>query len=143
VSSPRIAVIERLYELFNRLPDDLEERTGSPVQLELLALFHPDVEFTQPDEQVDAQTFKGRDALRQSWDDWLSTWDEHRTEIAEIAERGDRVLALSRERLRGRDGLEVEAFGASIFTFHGDEIVRFDAYFGHDTGRREFESLSS
>jgi ketosteroid isomerase-like protein len=136
-------VIERLYELFNRLPRNLEQRTGSPVQLELLALFHPDVEFTQPDEQVDAQTFRGHDALRQSWDDWLSTWDRHRTEIAEIVERGDRVLALSHERLRGRDGLEVEAFGASIFTFRGDKIARFDAYFGHDAGRRELDSPSS
>jgi ketosteroid isomerase-like protein len=136
-------VIERLYALFNRLPRNLEERTGSPVQLELLALFHPDVEFTQPDEQVDAQAFRGHDALRRSWDDWLSTWDRHRTEIAEIVERGDRVLALSHERLRGRDGLEVEAFGASIFTFRGDKIARFDAYFGHDAGRRELDSPSS
>jgi hypothetical protein len=89
-------VIERIYELFNRLPRNLEERTGSPEQLELLTLFHPDVEFTQPDEQVDAQTFRGRDALRQSWDDWLSTWEEHRSKIAGIEAHPSSRSAASR-----------------------------------------------
>jgi ketosteroid isomerase-like protein len=143
VTSPRVAVVERVFELFNQLPTDPQERTGSAAETELMELFDPNVEFTQPSVQVDAQTYIGRDALLASWDDWLTTWQEHRSEPEEVVERGDRVLVLSHDRLRARDGLEVDNHGASIFTFRDNKVTRFDAYFGHDVGRQAFEAITS
>ena len=138
--SQRLATMERVYDLFNRLPLDPAERRASPVTAELLEQFDPEVEFTQPAGQPEgAQFFKGREALRQSWDVWFETWESHRSHPEDVRERGGRVLVLSRDRFRGRDGIELEHREASIFTFRGDKIVRMEAFFDHDSARREFE----
>jgi ketosteroid isomerase-like protein len=139
-TSERLAVVERTFELFNRLDPDPEARRASPVTQELLELFDADVEFTQPALQPEgAQLFKGREALRQSWDDWFEMWDSHRSHPVQLREHGNKVLVLSRDHFRGRDGVELEQKGASIFTFDGSKIVRIEAFFDHETATREFE----
>jgi ketosteroid isomerase-like protein len=97
------------------------------------------VKFTQPAAQPEgAQVFVGREQLRESWDVWFEMWEEHRSSVEEVRDAGNRVLALTRDRLRGRDGVELEQPGAAIFAFNGPKIVRFDAFFDHETARREF-----
>ena len=139
-TSHRLTTVARVFELFNRLPLDPAERRASPVTAELLGLFDPEVEFTQPALQPEgAQFFKGTEELRESWDRWFEMWEHHRSQPQEVVERGDRVLVLSTEHFRARAGVELEHKGGSIFTFEGEKIVRFEAFFDHETARREFD----
>jgi ketosteroid isomerase-like protein len=138
-TSHRIATVERVFELFNRLPGDPVARRASPETDRLLGLFDEDVVFTQPAMQPEgAQYFKGREQLRESWDRWFEVWEYHRSFPDLIDERGNRVLALSENRFRGRDGIELVQKGAAIFTFDGPAIVRLDGFFDQEAARREF-----
>jgi hypothetical protein len=79
------------------------------------------VEFTQPAIQPEGVQFiKSREELRDSWDLWLS-----------------------RDGFRGREGVQLEQKGGAIFTFDGAKIARFEAFFDHETARREFERLNA
>jgi ketosteroid isomerase-like protein len=139
-TSSQLRTVERVFELFNRLSTDEAERHASPVTAELLDLFDEDVEFTQPALQPEgAQVFKGREALRDSWDRWFEVWEEHRSHPQQARERGPRVLACSRNQFRGRDGIELEQNGGTIFTFAGAKIVRIEAFFDQETATAAFE----
>src|SRR5688500_11816690 len=97
-TSPLIATVERVFELFNRLPMGAVARLESPVTAELLDLFAADVEFSQPALQPEgAQFFEGREQLRESWDVWFDMWEHHRSQPVEMVEHGHRVLTLSRD----------------------------------------------
>jgi ketosteroid isomerase-like protein len=140
--SAQVRTIERVFELFNRLPLDADERRASPVTAELLDLFDLDIEFTQPALQPEgAQFFKGREELRESWDRWFEMWEQHRSHPQHMRERGNRVLALSHDHFRGRDGVELVQKGGSIFTFAGPRISRMEAFFDHETASRAFDGL--
>jgi ketosteroid isomerase-like protein len=142
--SSQVDTAKRVFELFNRLPMDAAARRASPVTDELLHLFDVDVDFTQPAFQPEgAQFFRGREGLRDSWDVWFDMWESHRSTPEEMVEHGNRVLVLSRDRFRGRAGVQLEQRGAAIFTFDGAKIARFEAFFDHETARREFERLNA
>ena len=141
--SLRVDTIRRVYELFNQLPADVHARRASPVTEELLGLFTTDVEFTQPAMQPEgAQSFSGREELRASWDQWFEMWEQHRTSLEEVIERENRLLVLSTESFRGREGVELEQRTGSIFVFRGAQIARFEAFFDRDTAQIEFERLT-
>jgi ketosteroid isomerase-like protein len=106
----------------------------------MLDLFDPEVEWVPPAIAPGMAPSYGREELRAFWLDWLSDWQVHRFEPEEITESGDRVLALLRNRLRGRDGIEFEAGVGVIFTFRGEKIVRGAVYLDQDSARQEFEA---
>jgi ketosteroid isomerase-like protein len=139
-NSQRRATAERFYELFNALPADPGERRNSPAVRELLELCHPDLQFTQPQNQPEGErAFQGEEEFRRAWDDWFSLWELHRSQPELIVERDDRVLVLSREHLVARDGVELDHRGGAILTFRGDRIARIDAFVDQETARRAFE----
>jgi ketosteroid isomerase-like protein len=139
-TSQRLATVEQVHDLFNRLAETAEERRASPVTAELLDLFDSEVEFQQPAIQPEgAQFFKGREELRQSWDQWFEAWESHRSFIEQMHERGDRVLVLSRNRFRGRDGIELEVLGAAIFYFKGPKISRLEGFFDAESAWQELQ----
>jgi hypothetical protein len=72
VESDNARVIRRLYEVFNLLDSDPVARCGSDAEREALEFFHPEVEFIQPQIQVDRVELRGPEALRQVWDEWLT-----------------------------------------------------------------------
>jgi ketosteroid isomerase-like protein len=137
--SANAGVVRQVHELFNQLSTDSEDRRGSREEAELLLLFDEQIEFVQPAGAVDSRVYRGREGLRRSWDEWLDIWREHRVEIEEIAERGDDVLALSRNLFVGRDGVQVEQSGGSLFSFSDGSIVRFEAFFDQDVARQAFD----
>ncbi len=56
-------------------------------------------------------------------------------------ERGTAVLALTNDRFRGRDGIEIEMQGGSIYKFREGKIVRIQTFFDQDSARREFDAV--
>jgi ketosteroid isomerase-like protein len=141
--SAQVDTVKRVYELFNELPGSQEARRNHPALGSLLELFDPDIEFVPPTSQPDRSWSgqAGRDALIEGWDDWFSAWEEQRSHPREVMERGNRVLALTDDRFRGREGIEIEMRGGAIYTFRGHKIVRIQTYFEEETARREFAAL--
>jgi ketosteroid isomerase-like protein len=139
VASDNAAVARRVYELFNTLEPDPEARRGSPAMRELMGLFHEDLEYVQMGGLPDAGSFGDRRSFAEIWDEWLSVWREHRSTIEEVRTKGDRVLVLSHERLRPREGMEFENRGAGIFTIRDGRIVRLEAYMDQQPAIDAFE----
>jgi ketosteroid isomerase-like protein len=79
-------------------------------------LLDPDVVFKEPPEQPGATAFHGMDAAIEGFGKWSENWEMHRIEPERLIDLGDRVLSLEHHRLRGRDGVEVEADSATIWT---------------------------
>ena len=120
VESDNARTIRRLYELFNQLDTDPARRRGSDAEREALELFHSQVEFIQPEIQVDRVELRGRDALRQVWDEWLTLWESNKSRIVEIVELEQRILVVSRNQLRSSDGIELDRMATSYTPFETD-----------------------
>lgn len=73
--------------------------------------------------------YRGPEAVRQFWRDWLTAWETVQFEY-ELLDAGDRVVALIDQRMRGRaTGIEVP-FGkyAHVYTFKDGLIVHWKGY---------------
>ena len=80
-------------------------------------------------------SYSGLDGLRQGWLDWLGPWTTYRTEIEELIDLGERVVAIIRDYARSEpDAPEVDIRGATIWTVHDGRVHRVDFYAG---GRAE------
>ena len=140
MESGNVRTIRRLYDLFNKLDTDPASRAGSEAEQRALELFDPEVEFIQPDIQVDRVETRGRDELRQVWDEWLTVWESHRSRIEDVVEREDRVLVISRNHFRSPDGDELEQIGHDLYTFRDGLIVRFEPFLADaDSARAALE----
>ena len=88
-----------------------------------------DFEFHEPPEQPGATVFHGREAARNGWARWAEAWTEQHSEPQDLRELPDgRMLTFAHQRMRGRDGIEVEQDFWSIFTFQEGKILRWEAY---------------
>ena len=139
MESENIAIVRRMHELFNALDPDPKVRASSPATAELLALFASDVEFVQPPGALDSSEHEGRAAFEDSWVRWLEMWESLKAEITEIDERGQTVLALTRNSFVGRDGVTAELEGGGIYRIAGGRIVSMRAFFDAAEARRAFE----
>ncbi len=102
----------------------------------LFGFLHPDFEFHEPPEQIGATVFRGHDEARAGFARWEETWVEQRTEAQDVEVLPDgRVLAFTRERMLGRDGLRVENDAGSIFTFRDGKIVRWQIFWDPASAR--------
>jgi ketosteroid isomerase-like protein len=74
----------------------------------------------------------GRDEVRQYFEDGAKTWETITVEFEEVTEIPDgRVLAGERWRVRGRDGIEVDANCADVYSFRDGLIIRGDGFRDH------------
>jgi ketosteroid isomerase-like protein len=68
------------------------------------------------------------DELRQFWDDFVEPFESHRIEAEEFIEAGDRVIVPTTAYARGRDGIEVTARTATVYTIRDGAIERMSMY---------------
>ena len=100
------------------------------------AFFDEDVEFHEPPEQPGRRTARGRDAVVALFSEFEATWAEHSSRLDEAIEVDDqRVLVLTTERLRGRDGIEITQPSGMIFTFRDGKVVLWEAFWDPATAR--------
>jgi ketosteroid isomerase-like protein len=75
------------------------------------------------------RTYAGLEGLRRNWLDWLEPWAAYRSNFDELIDVGDRVVILLRDHGRRKDmEIEVEVIGATILTFRGGKIARWEDY---------------
>jgi ketosteroid isomerase-like protein len=95
---------------------------------------HPNIEFHEPPEQPGPGMFVGIDAVREALRVWSEAWTEQVTVIDRIIDLDDgRLVCLTTEKLRGRDGIELEQEFAAVVTFREGKFARWDAYWNQAT----------
>ena len=113
-----LIVLAQVNEAFNEVGWDA-----------LFPFVDPDFEFHEPPEQPGATVFRGREAARKGVARWAEGWTEQRSEVQGVRELPDgRILAFTRERMRGRDGIEVEQDCGHLVTFRRGKILRWQSF---------------
>jgi ketosteroid isomerase-like protein len=118
MSQENVEILRRLHEALNR--GDLDNA---------VQYLHPEVELrpgiVAPDQ---SSLYRGRDGVQQFFETVYEAFEEQRTDIGEIIEVGDRVLAVEDWRVRGRDGIELQFEVIDLYTFRDGLIVRADGF---------------
>jgi ketosteroid isomerase-like protein len=66
--------------------------------------------------------------MREFWDEFAGAWESIRWEAEEFIEVGDQVVTPTTLYVLGREGIEVEARAAWIWTFRDGKIARLTVY---------------
>ena len=75
------------------------------------------------------RTYAGLEGLRKNWLDWLEPWAIYRSNYEKLIDVGEHVVVLLRNHGRREDmETEVELIGATILTFRGGKIARWEDY---------------
>jgi ketosteroid isomerase-like protein len=120
MSEENVEIVRRAVEEFNEHGFDGVGTSG---------LVADDLEFHEPPEQPAPRVARGREQVRKLAGEFDDAWEEHESEPQEIRAVGpDKVLLISVERFKGRDGIELEAPFAAIFTLRDGKITRWQAF---------------
>ena len=73
--------------------------------------------------------YVGRDAVIEASRHYWGTWDDYRLDAEELIDAGSSVIAVVRERGRGKgSGAPFEQRFAQVWTFGRGRIIRWDAF---------------
>lgn len=116
-------------------PEDLEavrnmgEALNQGGMASALRFFDEAAVFEEPPEQPGATVAHGISEIERLYKQFDESWEEHRSEPEEIRVLdADRVLVLSVEHFRGRDGLEVSQPCGTVFTVRHGKITRMQSF---------------
>jgi ketosteroid isomerase-like protein len=68
--------------------------------------------------------YRGRGERETFWNEFYSTFEEARIEAQGFTEAGSEVVVSLTARFRGREGIEVTARSASVYTVENGQITR-------------------
>jgi ketosteroid isomerase-like protein len=119
-----------------------------PPETDLAALFRDDALFEQTASALEAfidpeveslanwmggTKYVGVDGFRGLWLDWLEPWTSYYTQVEELIDAGDRVLALIRDHGERADtDAEIELTASSVWEIRNGKIVRVAFYTDRD-----------
>jgi uncharacterized protein len=119
MSQENVEIVRRMYDAYA----DNDFKTA-------LAYLDPAIELSQPASEPGAGTYHGHEGVIQALTTWTGAWDNYRIEVDELAGFGDRVLASTRHRGRGKgSGVEVEQRIFQLWTIRNDKIVQATMYY--------------
>jgi ketosteroid isomerase-like protein len=98
----------------------------------------PDVEWdiTDSDSPM-AGVYHGREEVRAFYRRWMAAFSDWGSEIEQVFEKGDVVVFFAREHGHGRtSGVWTEMKRANVWTFRGDQVVRFKSFRDRDAALR-------
>ena len=67
--------------------------------------------------------YRGREQQKAFWDEFWSTFYDSQLEIHDLTEAGSEVVVWNTAHMWGRDGIEVSATSALVFTVENGEIT--------------------
>jgi ketosteroid isomerase-like protein len=118
MSRENVEVVQRALDAFNRRDLEAVERFSDP-----------EVEMDWSRSRgVEAGIYRGQQAVRGFWSDFLDIFDEVTVSPEEFLDLGDRVVVPTRARMRSRDGIEVQTQSALVVTLRDRRIVGWCLY---------------
>jgi taurine dehydrogenase small subunit len=115
VSEENVEIVRRYTDAFNRR--DLDG---------ILQFYDPEAEVDwSRSSGVEAGIYRGHRAVRDFWTRFLETWEGVEASVDEFIDCGESVVVPSRTHFRGRDGIEVKAYGVFVVTLRDGRIVEW------------------
>jgi ketosteroid isomerase-like protein len=106
--------VQRHFEGWNRR--DLKK---------LLASYHPDAEIDWSRSRGPLKgVYRGHGELEVFWGEFWSTFEDVQVEVHGFTEVGSEVVVPNTAHMRGREGIEVIARSAFVFTVENGQITR-------------------
>jgi ketosteroid isomerase-like protein len=125
MGSANVEIVKKAAEAFNH---------GGLASEEAVALLHPEIVFEEPPEQPAPRVARGLDATLEMFGAFEEAWEKHSSTTEDIQTIDEeRVLLLSVEHFRGRDGIEFDQPCGTIFTVRGGKIVRMQSFWDRET----------
>jgi ketosteroid isomerase-like protein len=72
--------------------------------------------------------YRGRKQQKAFWDEFWSTFEDSRLQIHNLTEAGSKVVVWNTAHMWGRDGIEVTARSALVFTVENGHITRLQLF---------------
>lgn len=120
MSQENVETIRRLVDAYNE---------GGLASEATLDFFAEDAVFEEPPEQPGPTVAEGRVAVAETFGRFDEVWEEHRSDPEEIRPiDSERVLLLTVDYFRGRDGLELTQPSGVVFTLRDGRVVRMQAF---------------
>jgi ketosteroid isomerase-like protein len=115
VSEENVEVVRSAWEAFARHNNAA-----------IFPLYDPDVEIN---DAFHDRVYRGLDGVREFVRDWLTTWDEYRSEVEEWIDAGDNVVAILHAWARGKQSrVPVEEHSAHVWTLREGKLWRLRIY---------------
>jgi ketosteroid isomerase-like protein len=115
MSQENVEIVRRIYANW--------VRGSSPSESNLL---HPDIEWVNPSDALEAGTRKGIDAFTSITEDLDHTIGDFRMEVERFIDVGDRVVVIATMRGHGiGSGVEIENRHGSVWTIRDGKADRF------------------
>jgi len=90
-------------------------------------LLHPDIEWVNPSDALEAGTRRGVDAFNSITEELNDRFRDFRMEVERFVDAGDRVVVIATMRGYGSgSGVEVENRHGSVWTIRDGRAVRFE-----------------
>jgi ketosteroid isomerase-like protein len=137
VSEENVALVKGMLEAGYQIDrvDQEEFLAALPTMVE--ALCHPEVEWVEAPERVDARTFHGIDGMVESFRRWLEDFDEYKFEGVHYEDHGNRVLVEARESGRGSgSGATIESTIYCVFTLREGKLLRYEEFYEEAAAQR-------
>jgi ketosteroid isomerase-like protein len=113
MSHENVEIIRAAWDAYNRGDRDAAFKDMAPdFQLDMSRSISPD-----------QRGIIGLDQIGQFWDEIGAHWESHRVEAEKFIETGDQVIVPTTVYGRGRDGIELTAGIAFIYTLRDGAIV--------------------
>jgi ketosteroid isomerase-like protein len=105
---------------------------------ELIAqLCDPEVEWVEDPSRADGQVHRGHEGVRASFEEWLAGFEDYRSELEEVIDCGDDVLAVATEHGRGAaSGAAVSSRNHMVLTFRDGKLLRYREFYDERAARR-------
>jgi len=114
MSQKNVEIVRRHLEAWNQ-----RDKTA------YVASFRPDAEIDWSRARALFRgVYRGREQQKAFWDEFWSTFEDSQLEIHNLTEAGSEVVVWNTAHMWGRDGIEVTARSALVFTVKNGEITR-------------------
>jgi len=118
VSQENVEIVKRMIDAYNQ-----RDLAG------LEAFSHPDVELDwSASRGFVAGVYRGFDEFERFWRSYFDAFEEMAAEPERFIDAGESVVVPNMVHIRGRDGIEVSARSAIVFTFRSHRITRMCLY---------------
>jgi uncharacterized protein len=117
MSEENVEIVRRLYKAFGRGELDA-----------MLDLSDPDIRIYDPDLPGGGE-FNGKEQAMVFLRGWRESWDDYSVEVEDLREAGDKVVALTRHRGRGKgSAVPVELADAHVWTFRNGRATHLRTF---------------
>jgi ketosteroid isomerase-like protein len=92
--------------------------------------WHPDLEYVEDPTWPGSGVYRGLDAIRARFDEYLDIFGATEVQVIELLDAGSDVVSIFRTRGQSaRSGLPFEHEWAWVWTFRDGRVIRWRAYF--------------